>query len=308
MNPLVRKVLLSLVILGMMLVVLVPSVNQTVFHNRLLKTVDEQAVEHTNDALLRAATAYGVARGINALVSVIQDSQVNVAVASLALGQVLDPLNDIILRFSLVAMVAMASLGIQKVLITLAPWTGQYLLLPPLLFLLLLLVWLGGKAGSRLVMWCARLALLFVILQLSMPAVSLVNHAVYATLLDPQYQEAIQGLRNEQEALASEGVTGEDGGGWWGRVWQTLSISQMRERVDRLKNRTGDVVDHCVSLTVVFVLHSLLLPVGLLWLLLRLTGWVLRCDLGLWVSGFLPPSLEKRTADHHERGPDLCDM
>ena len=60
---------------------------------------DARAEAYVDDAILDAGIIYGAARGINAVVSVIQSADVSFLVASLSPGEILDPINDLIERF-----------------------------------------------------------------------------------------------------------------------------------------------------------------------------------------------------------------
>ena len=92
---------------------------------------------HLQEAANRALAAFAVARAINGVISVIQEAEIGASSvfvnASIQPGQILDPLNDLIERFSLAALVAATLLWSLKVL-------GQFLLAPqvPLLLLVLL--------------------------------------------------------------------------------------------------------------------------------------------------------------------------
>ena len=65
--------------------------------------------------------------------SVIQDTEIAFSPAgvgvTLAVGEILDPINDLIERFSFVMLVSTASLGIQKILLEVGIWFGFRLLL-----------------------------------------------------------------------------------------------------------------------------------------------------------------------------------
>ena len=72
--------------------------------------VSLQSLEETAE---RALQAFAVARGINAVISVIQDVEIGFTFglsATLSPGEILDPVNDLVERFSLVMLVASALL------------------------------------------------------------------------------------------------------------------------------------------------------------------------------------------------------
>jgi predicted ATP-dependent Lon-type protease len=81
------------------------------------RVLDDYVDEYTNESIRNAALTYASARGINALVSVLQSTEVEVGVivsGSMTIGEVLDPLNDMIERFSSVMTWVLASLAAQK--------------------------------------------------------------------------------------------------------------------------------------------------------------------------------------------------
>ena len=88
------------------------------------RLLDDYVDEYTTTSIKNAALTYATARGINALVSMMQSSEVEAGVGivsgSITIGELLDPLNDMIERFSTVMTWVLASLAAQKVLLLLA--------------------------------------------------------------------------------------------------------------------------------------------------------------------------------------------
>lgn len=75
--------------------------------------IDSQSAAHIDSALKQALVTYGVARGVNAVVSVLQ----TIHLFGLGVGEVLDPINDLVERFSSVMELAIGSLFLQKILL-----------------------------------------------------------------------------------------------------------------------------------------------------------------------------------------------
>ena len=92
----IRKTSLSLLISGLILLSWLPF-------------VDDFGDRYTTKALTQATVTYGISRGINSVVSVLQSTEVSIGIASVSPGEFLDPLNDLIERFSWIMMMAMAS-------------------------------------------------------------------------------------------------------------------------------------------------------------------------------------------------------
>jgi hypothetical protein len=90
------------------------------------RVLDDYVDDYTTSSIKNAALTYATARGINALVSMMQSSEVEAGIGvvsgSLTIGELLDPLNDMIERFSTVMTWVLASLAAQKVLLLLSCW------------------------------------------------------------------------------------------------------------------------------------------------------------------------------------------
>ena len=69
------------------------------------------------ESIKDAAIIYGVARSINGVISVLQSAEISALVGSVHPGELLDPMNDLIERFSTVMSWSLGSLVLQKVLL-----------------------------------------------------------------------------------------------------------------------------------------------------------------------------------------------
>ena len=79
--------------------------------------------DYVNRAFAGAGLIYATARGINGLVSVLQGTELDVVFVTVAIGEALDPINDLIERFSDFILVALGSLALQKILLGLVSHT-----------------------------------------------------------------------------------------------------------------------------------------------------------------------------------------
>ena len=87
------------------------------FHGALDDFAHAQVVETTNESI----GIYVISRAINASVSILQTSQVNVPLlASVQVGEILDPVNDAVERLSSVVVWAVGSLFLQRIVLEIA--------------------------------------------------------------------------------------------------------------------------------------------------------------------------------------------
>ena len=80
--------------------------------------VDNLAAYVNGESIKDAAIIYGVARSINGVISLIQSAEIGAIVGSVRPGELLDPMNDLIERFSSVMAWSLSSLVLQKVLLS----------------------------------------------------------------------------------------------------------------------------------------------------------------------------------------------
>jgi hypothetical protein len=81
-------------------------------------SLDALANRVNSDSITDAAVIYGIARSINAAVSLLQSAEVGAFVGSINPGEAFDPINDLIERFSTVMTWSLSSLVLQKVLLS----------------------------------------------------------------------------------------------------------------------------------------------------------------------------------------------
>ncbi|MEH6581238.1 MAG: hypothetical protein V7754_04825 [Halioglobus sp.] len=94
-----------------------------------LGPLEKLSYAYLDETLTNAGLIYATARGINAVISVIQTTEIDAAVVSVQVGQVLDPINDLVERFSAVMLAALGSLALQKIVLELVSDTTFTLLL-----------------------------------------------------------------------------------------------------------------------------------------------------------------------------------
>jgi len=174
--------------------------------------LDRLTLAYLDDALLGSGAIYATARSINALISVLQGTEIDVVFVSFTVGEILDPVNDLIERFSSLLLLALGSLALQQLLITIASHPIINTLLT-VLALAAMLIWLrGGAAQRRLV---ARGLLLLGIARLILPLVALVGQGVDAAFLaeaERRHFDTVRAFQSELEQAGREAGIGAETG------------------------------------------------------------------------------------------------
>jgi hypothetical protein len=116
-------------------------------------TIDHTGQDYTNESFKRALITFGIARGLNGVISVAQGTEIAVQPAGVGLnftpGQILDPINDLVEQFSWVMLASSASLGIQKVLLAISATQLMTASLVVMLGLYLVSVWRPPLSSLR---------------------------------------------------------------------------------------------------------------------------------------------------------------
>ena len=224
-------------------------------------------------------------RLINGTVSVIQQSSVQLEPAgigmSLAVGQIVDPINDMVERLSDVLVLSITSLGIQElayeISITLAPP-----ICASFLFVLSILLWFKKDTFFALQKVVLNVLIIVTIARFCLPVSSLANEFLQEHFFEDKIIEANGKLAEgtaDLDTLKEVDVPEYDG------VFKTIenSASYIKNKSVDFKNAVsitlenkGLIVDNLLKLTFlylgIFVIQILVLPLTIFWLLMRLVN------------------------------------
>lgn len=256
----------------------------------LLPVTDDVGREHVDTAFKRALAAAAIARGLNGVISVAQGTEIGIQPAGVGVnfspGEILDPINDLIERFSWIMLLASSSLGVQKVLIEMSEWHG--LLLGVVLVALLFIASHFFSKNERVRAVLGRLFLFLLVLRFMMPLIAIANDFVYRTFLETSYIESSAALQSAHEAIGAinkEVQVQSDADAEPKSVVKRAVVFyknfvdkiDIEKRYDRYRAAAGSVGENAVNMIVVFVMQTLVFPLiflGILFgVLRRLTLW-----------------------------------
>lgn len=251
-----------------------------------LSSVDRIAETEYESLFQRALITFALARTLNGVISVVQGTELALQPAGVGVtltpGQVLDPVNDLVERFSWIMLGATLSLGVQQVLLDVGQWWGIRVLVA---VLALWLLWsrlrasngLQGKAGFDRTLFRVLIIVLFV--RFAVPVAIIANEGLYRLFLESRYVESTQviqaaGADIEEASKSAAEQPDDDDSSIWESVeraldstWESLDLNQ---RVDYIKERAADLIEHLIQLSVVFILQTGILPIAFLWIFLQL--------------------------------------
>ena len=248
--------------------------------------LDDYGRDYTEQGLKRTLIAYGVARGLNGMISVAQGTEVAVEPVGVGVtftpGQILDPINDLVERFSWIVLASGVSLGAQRVLLGMTAWAWFSALVGVSLLLSLLLLWRRFPVEER---WRRRLfkfTAVLLVLRLAVPVIAVLNEGIYQLFLAPQYEDSLRKLEATTETMEQmqQQSQADSDAGFIDRARQMMqnasSALDMDRQLERLKQTAAEVSETALNMIVVFVLQTLIFPLLFLWLAYKFIGSIFR--------------------------------
>ena len=262
----------------------------------LSESLDTKSSEQLDSALTRSLTTFAVARGLNGLVSVVQGTQVNVSPAGVgatfAPGQLLDPVNDMVERFSWVMLMSSVSIGVQEVMLHLGKTTLFKLLFAVMTLLLLLQLWLPKVQLPWRTESSLKVVIVLAVLRFSVPTLVMMNEAVYIYVLEPKYEQSfseVSKTSDEVKVMIEEVQIRERNIEKESSFMDAFNVSkkyenykvELNKSVDRFIEKFNDAMDSIIRLITVFIINSIIIPLVALWLFIYGLGAFLRRDFRL---------------------------
>lgn len=243
--------------------------------------VDALGRSYAQDALTRALLTFAVARTLNGVISTAQGTELSLEPGGVgvnfSIGEVLDPINDLVERFSGVMLVATSSIGLQNVLLRITAWWGVNAVLYAAAALLAAGLWVP-RLSALLGAGAQRWLLIVCLLRFAVPALMITSSLVFDTFLAQTHAEATRALEatgEEIESINEEAAPPADGDTsivdrLGTALGESLRNLDARARIDRLRSRVADAAQHVVDLIVIFVFQTILLPLAFLWAVVEL--------------------------------------
>ena len=250
--------------------------------------LDSTADTYFRDSISKAGASYGVCRVINATVSIIKESSVELEPAgvglSLAVGQAVDPINDMVERLSDVLVMSITSLGVQKltyeICLTLAPQVLAFFLI---VFSILTLF--QGDRIFKLQRLILSILIIISIARFCLPVSSMANQFLQDHFFEQKIVEANSELARgiaDLDKLKDVALPKYDG------VIGTIenSASYLKQKSIDFKNAIAVtienrdiIVENLLELTFlyvgIFIVQVLVLPLLIFWFLIKVVNSLL---------------------------------
>lgn len=252
--------------------------------------VDQRASADYEQLFKRALVTFALARTINGVISAVQGTEIALQPAGVGMtltpGEILDPVNDLVERFSWIMLGATISLGIQNVLLDISAWWLIQALAAVMAIWLVIRLWYPGQNPKVYRNIVRRVFLLLLLIRFAVPMMLIANDLLYQQFLESRYQQSTEVITeaghdleqlseqaNVEAAQEHEGSMLDAISNAWSSTVNSMDLSG---KFKRMQTRAGEVIEHLIQLSVVFILQTGLLPVAFLWFFLQVFKWLFR--------------------------------
>ncbi len=258
------------------------------FAFNLFLEIDKEAMQILDASFERAMVAFGLAKALNATISLIQGTELSLTPVgiglNLSVGEVLDPFNDMVERFSWVMLFSSISLGVQKILLTLSSKVFLQFALGVSAFVSIGVLWIKQLQNRLFFSISLKFFALLIIVRFSAIIFVYSSQLMYNALLDEQYQEATQVITTTKEefediqkrnrvVMKTEKKSGffQSLDNKYSSIVANLNISK---QLDALQQSIDNATHNIITLITVFIFQTLLFPLFYLWILLWPVRWI----------------------------------
>ena len=249
--------------------------------------LDAKGHQFTEQGMKRGLIAFGIARGLNGVISVAQGTEVAIEPVGVGVtftpGEILDPINDLIERFSWIVLASSVSLGAQSILLTMTEWLWFGIVVGLMMGTTTAAIWHPSLLSSKTRKRVYKTTIILVILRLTVPLVAVVNQGIYEVFLKPQYEQSKAELQQTTINLEKTNQKPDYFGQELGLLERAKQLVDdatdavdVDAQLDKVKAIAADISESVLNMIVVFMLQTLLFPLLFLWLTYRSVIYVAR--------------------------------
>jgi len=235
-----------------------------------LAPFESNAKQQVDAGMKRALISFASARALNAAISVAQGTEIAIQPfgigTTLALGQALDPVNDLVEHFSNLMLAAAMAFGAEKILISIgAHWFVS------LVLTVTAIVWayfyVRQYPSPPLI---HRLLIVLLMVRFAMPVAIIGSDLLFKHFMEADYetsQQAIASISSQLDTAPPPIATATEDKGMLDRMkgWTTQQSTDLKSRFTALKQSAEQAVERIIKIMVIFLLQTLILPLFMLW-------------------------------------------
>ncbi|MFA0116796.1 hypothetical protein [Vibrio breoganii] len=255
----------------------------------VLNFADHYADIKLNESLEQGVVAFASVRSIHAVISMLKGTEISVPFLTVSVGEILSPATEILQSTSTVLTTALASLGLQKILLDVFSAKLVNITIAISAFAYLVTLWVSSF--SRFLKFTQSLFFVLCLTRYLLVGTLLLNSLVDTLFLNEQTEQITQQAdfiatdlhQFNQQLIDGKAAEYEEDDSLLGsakRTWNNVTNGfeqtkqEMQQSFDELQEKTESLVINLLTLIAMFTLKTILIPIGFL-LLLKNLYWSL---------------------------------
>jgi hypothetical protein len=224
----------------------------------LFSSLIEYGFLKLDSSMGEAVAVFATAKLLNGIISVIQGSGIDFGVV-LSLGEILDPINDLVELFSDVMLLAIISIGIQKILLQIVGFEAVIYSIVGVFFITIALLWIDSPKVVKTKELMIKLSLTLFALYIIIPSLgytsSLIENQILAKHSDLDIQELNKELKSDEEKWQELDLPKKES------AWYEFSIQESYEKYrDKISNLSEDTSRNIEKMMTLFLFKTIIFP------------------------------------------------
>lgn len=251
--------------------------------------IDTLSKKYTDQAFERALITFATARALNGMISVAQGTEIAIHPAGFGInvspGEILDPINDLIERFSWIMLASTTSLGIQKVFLNIASTFVASMFLTLIVMAAIYIKWYPHAVNHNVMVGIHSALVIMLFIRFSIPLAAIGSEFCYDIFLDDQYQQSTEKLTQTRDSIRQLNQNQQEK--YDDKIDASmiekakmmfsaaLSKVDITEKMQEYKNAATEISKQAINLIVVFLIQTIIFPFIFIWIIyqiLRITA------------------------------------
>ena len=252
--------------------------------------IDKKGDELITNSLKTTISVFTISKVLNSAISLAQSTQISIPVLTISIGEVLDPINDLIEQFSWVMLASITSLGIQKILINFVRGDLFNILIIISLTLVNILMFVKFQNDKIIKFFIFKFTIIMIFFRFSIPMISIVNNFIYENYIKQNYN--IEKINNEIEKTSKTinsinedsinivkmknhkqdilGNISENFLDVFNGVKNIFNLQYYKDKISKYKQATQDISEHILKLITAFVFKEIFFPIIFLFIIYKM--------------------------------------
>jgi hypothetical protein len=221
-----------------------------------------------NNAFKQAVTVFATAKALNGVISLAQGTEIGPPGITVAVGEVLDPINDLVEQFSWVMLASITSLGVQIIFMDIVthPFFNSLLVV----MIVGVNFWIISRhhQHTKVHETLVRFTLVMIFLRLSIPLMALSSELIYTQVIQNEYN--IVSLDQEMTQITQKVENINSSNSTYSGLSKFFSQEYYNALTTQYKAAANQTSDAIVRLIIAFAFQSIIFPLLFLFLFYKL--------------------------------------